>query len=71
MFGDITHLHSVTGSQLNTPTLQCPPGSPIPASSPSPPYSAAALAAAAAAMAATSGHFPFNFQTSQSQVSMV
>jgi len=42
---------SNSGSQLNTPTLNCPPCSPAPTSSPSPPYVAAAHAAAAAAMA--------------------
>ena len=52
---------------MNTPTLQCPPCSPIPVSSPSPPYSAVAHAAAAAAMAATSGHFAHNIQSSISQ----
>ena len=57
------------GSQSNTPTLQGPPiCSPMPTSSPSPPYSAAAHAAAAAAMAATSGHFPYNYQSTNPQV---
>ena len=55
-------------SQLNTPTLNCPPCSPVPTSSSSPPYNAAAHAAAAAAMAATSGHFSSNYPPANQQV---
>ena len=65
---ELIYSHFLLGSQLNTPTLNCPPCSPAPTSSPSPPYAAAAQAAAAAAMAATSAHFPSNFKPPNQQV---